>query len=116
MQFTPNLQQPKARLIAGASVSNNVYRFRAEVSSLKAGWKEALTACLGSDLKLIPQAAFEVANTRQVGVGHTVEAFAVFAPTTHYVEGPALEASLKDLGVRKVAANLYMDDNETVWP
>jgi hypothetical protein len=115
MQFTPNLSKPTATLIAGKQISNHVYRFRAVVSSLATGWKEALTSCIGKDLKLVPQAAFEVAGKRQDGVGHTVEAFAVYAPTTHFISKSELASTLESLNVRKVAANLYMGDDETVW-
>lgn len=115
MNFDSVLAKPQANLIAGEQITNEIYRFRAEVSSLAPGWKDAIAACLGSDLKLVTQATFEVAGKRQSGVGHTIEAFAVYAPTSHFVSKAEMAATLETMKVRKVAANLYMGADETIW-
>jgi hypothetical protein len=117
MTFNPTLLAVTANLIAGMKVSNNVYRFRAEVSSIadKDGWKKAVASLLGDDLKLVETACFQIDTNRQSGVGVTVEAFATFSPTTHYVAKSELASTLEKIGKGKMVANMYMTDDEAVW-
>jgi hypothetical protein len=110
-----NLTATTANLIAGTKVNDSLYSFRVEVSSLAEGFKGAIDKVIGSDLKLVECACFEVANTRQQGVGHTVEAFAVYAPTTYFVPKVQMSSTLEKLGASKVAANLYMGEDEAMW-
>lgn len=113
--FNPTTSNVTANLIAGEKISNNVYRFKAVVSSLKNGWADAVSNLLGEDLKLVEQACFESDDIRQGGIGKVVEAFAVYAPTTMMVEKAELSSTLAELNVKKVSANLYMSDDESVW-
>lgn len=111
--FNPSKTKVTANLVCGKKITDTLYRFQAEVSSLKDGWTDAVQAKLGSDLKLIQATAAE--HSRKSGMGKLIEAFAVIAPEMHYVKSDEFASTMENLGAKEVAKNMYMDADETVW-
>lgn len=109
--FSPKQSKATAKIVALANVSANLFRFRAQVSSNLNRKVAVSNALAASGLGLITSASFVVKS----GATPTVEGFALATPMSKIMASSELASTLKEMGVKEVAKNMYMDSDEIIW-
>lgn len=107
--FKPSPAVPAATILAAIEVGNSLVRVRARTSG-KA--EETLSALLPDNIKPI-EGSFVTIKTQTASF---VEGFLkVVTPSIYVGDKESLSSVVSERGLTQTAANLYMDESETVW-
>ena len=110
--FSPKPKKAVADISAVQNVNENLYIFRAFVSSNLNRKAAVATALNEGGLQLAEKAAFVIDKNHGTPI---VEGFALASPASRVIDKKEFASTVENMGIREIARNMYMDDDEVVW-